>query len=681
MAFDLSTAKPVAAAPQGGGFDLSTAKPVYAQEQQAAEQQGGNSLTDVPLEFMAAVNRGATDIADFALGAVPNAVAYAAGSDWRMPKLTDAASAATAGNFMEDGLAKDVVRKGGEIIPAAVTGGGLMRSAAAELPVMASGAEGIAPGILRQVGNTTAAADVGYGAASGVGSALAGEAGEAIGGQTGRQIGEFLGALGLPVLAGSMVSRFTAAPKTAATIADESGLTKAGARQVAEGKVTREAADQAIESVEQQARRKAFEEMGIKPTRAQVTRTADDFMQQQELGKHSGAIRNALEEQDAQLAQRVGEVGKATGGRTVAPSETGYAVEDAITKRVLAEDDAISGLYRQADQAAASTGSQVNLNKFEQVLRGEAPKDSAINNVLKSIVGTLRAQGIIAPKGLKVQARLTPEQAERMVRQEINAHFDATNPLGKQVLRKLKDALDDDVFQSGGQDFYKQARQAVTKSRGAMEAVKKHKFYKNDRSVVRQVLEGRIAPEDIFGRMVVGKGGKVDDIRLMKSYLNSGEGEIGATGKAAWDDLRGQTVQHLLERATKAVATNQRGERVFNGAEFKKAIDQIGAPKLRELLSPEEFGALVKIARVGELRIPVNGTALGQGPSGAAINMLREQLGILGRIGLSMAEKGMQTKAVKGALNGDVVAPPLRSGYQPKQLGVAPIVGAAERVN
>ncbi|MEX2962857.1 hypothetical protein [Microbulbifer sp. TYP-18] len=629
---------------------------------------------------MAAVNRGATELADFLTTDQINAVSELAGSEFRVPSLTDALSAGTAGNFMEEGLAKDVVRAGGEFAPAAVSGGALVRNAAQQLPAMASRSEGALSGALREAGKSGAAADAALGGLAGAGTELGGAAGEAVGGETGRQVGEMLGALALPVAAGASASRLARMPqKPTAALADEDGITREGARLVASGKIDAKQAQLAVETAEQQARRRAFERVGVKPTRAQLTRSADDFREQQELGKHSGAIRNALEEQDSQLTQRVDELAGATGGASREAHETGYAIEDAITRRLLFEDELVSGLYRQADEAAKG-GVEVSLNGFEQALRANAAKDPAINNVLRSIVGTLRAQGIIAPKGLKVQARVSPEQAERMIRQEINQHHSATNGLGKQVLHDLKSALDEDVFRAAGDDFYKQARNAMSRSRKALEQVKKHKFYQNNKSVVKQILEGGIAPEDIFGRLVVGKGGKVDDLKLLKTYLNSGDGELGEAGKSAWNDLRAQTLVHLRDRATKALATNQKGERTFSGAEFRKAIDGIGKPKLKEILEPEELSALEAIARVGELRIPVPGTALGDGPTGVAVNSLKESLGVIERATLRLLELGYKGRRARGVLDAEIIDMPVISQRREGK-SLAPLVGALDVVN
>jgi len=157
-------------------------------------QQAG----DVALEGMAAVNRGAAGLADFALSPV-NAAMELAGSDIRIPSAVQALSPATQGNFMEAGLGRDVVRAAGEAVPAALATGAALRTAAQPLTGMVTGevgkvgvlpslgqaSESVGAGALRQMGSSTAAQDAGLAALSGAGSAI----GRDVGGEEGAMIG------------------------------------------------------------------------------------------------------------------------------------------------------------------------------------------------------------------------------------------------------------------------------------------------------------------------------------------------------------------------------------------------------------------------------------------------------------------------------------------------------------
>lgn len=167
-----------------------------ARTTQDPQQEPMGGVGGLALEGMAAVNRGATQLADFFTTTPANAVLEAVGSDRRVPTITGATAAGTRGNFMEDGLAKDVTRTGGEMVAPGAATGALMRGAAQTLPQMGRASESLGRGTLRQMGASTVAQDVGFSAASGAGGVLGREADEAMGGSG--KVGEAVGAFALP---------------------------------------------------------------------------------------------------------------------------------------------------------------------------------------------------------------------------------------------------------------------------------------------------------------------------------------------------------------------------------------------------------------------------------------------------------------------------------------------------
>lgn len=186
-------------------------------------QQAG----DVALEGMAAVNRGAAGIVDFAATPV-NAALEISGSDARVPSLVSALAPATQGNFMDQGLGRDVVRAAGEAVPAALAVGGALRAGAQALPAIGQASESIGAGALRQMGSSTAAQDVAGAALSGAGAVLGGEAGEAVGGEAGRQIGSLAGSIAAPI-AGAAVSQAPSALASRIANSQEASLIKEAA--------------------------------------------------------------------------------------------------------------------------------------------------------------------------------------------------------------------------------------------------------------------------------------------------------------------------------------------------------------------------------------------------------------------------------------------------------------------
>lgn len=309
MAFDLSTAQPVhdtgqpQQRPQDGGFDLSSAQPVGQQEQ--PQQQPNYGASAVPLEFMAAFNRGATRLADFLTTDQINAVSEILGSEFRVPSITETLSPGTQGGFMDDGLARDVVRTGGEMVaPGAVAGRALrdtsrvvsevptaMRGArdaagrqVQNLPQLGRGSESTARGTLRQMGATTAGQDVRMAAGAGAGMELGGAAGEEMGGETGRQVGEMAGAMGVP-----------------AGLSGARSLTSETVKSIVRGRSSRQQIRSTIED---------FGETGSMPTLSQATDSPTlqgaENMSSRYWG--GGRIRRVHDEVSKNIQRRLGEL-------------------------------------------------------------------------------------------------------------------------------------------------------------------------------------------------------------------------------------------------------------------------------------------------------------------------------------------------------------------------------------
>lgn len=186
----------------------ASSRPSVAAQEQPEEpgmlQQAGNAAT----EFMAAVNRGALDIAGLPseLIRIPvNAGLQMAGVDYQIPRASQAIQDVTGigrGGYMEPGTARDIVQATGEAIPASVAVGAGITGAASRLPAMTQASEGIIPGVIRAAGQATPAQNVVYGALGGGGAVAGKEIGQAAGGDVGGAIGEIAGGVAAPMIPG-----------------------------------------------------------------------------------------------------------------------------------------------------------------------------------------------------------------------------------------------------------------------------------------------------------------------------------------------------------------------------------------------------------------------------------------------------------------------------------------------
>lgn len=358
---------------------------------------------------------------------------------------------------------------------------------------------------------------------------------------------------------------------------------------------------------EQAVRAAQFEQVGITPTRAQITREAADFQAQQEAAKTSGRVRGALEQQEGLLVNRFDEAVAGTGGQ---PVTSGSPVIDKVVNISTQLDNQISDLY-QAARAAAPDAKNVRMNKLSSVLRANAPSNNITGGLISAIRGELQQRGIL-DEGFKVTGRVSVDTAEE-VRKVMNTFFNSTTDFGRQKLREFKDALDDDVFRAAGQDVFNEARTAKADFERRLSRAKVSKFDSRKANLVRDVLENKVDPDQFIPQVVTSKKWRAPDLEQLKQFSTD-----GGADPAPWNDLRAETMDFIKESAFKG-PIDQAGNQALSRAGLDSAINKIGTEKLKVIFEPDELRFLRDIKSVAALREPVRGTALGRGPSAQAI--------------------------------------------------------------
>jgi|GEM_PF-1946534 len=355
-----------------------------------------------------------------------------------------------------------------------------------------------------------------------------------------------------------------------------------------------------------------FREMGLEPTRAQITRNAADFQTQQEAAKTSGRIRDALEAQEGQIAKLFDDYGAGTGGQV---AQEGNSVVDTIINRQTLRDEEIGKLYQAAREAAPDT-QNVKLNNFVETLRNAAPQNELTGGLIKAIRGDLQQRGVIS-KGFKRQGVIDVSTAED-IRKTVNQFYNSTNDFGRMKIRELKDALDEDVLRNAGGDIYAQARSAKAEFEKQMRRAKVSKFDARKQNIVRDVIENKIDADSLVPDTAFKKKWRAEDIAQLRDFT-IGDGE----GAKAWNDYRAEVLQRIKDDAFTGPVDNQ-GNQAISRAGLERALDKIGTPKLKEIFTPEELKFLRDLKQVTALREPVRGTAQGRGPSAQAISKLEE---------------------------------------------------------
>lgn len=386
-------------------------------------------------------------------------------------------------------------------------------------------------------------------------------------------------------------------------VLDRSGLTFQDLGESARTMIARETGKDPAELV-----RKAFlEQQGLSPTRAQITRDVTDFQSQQELAKRSGAVRSALDEQQAVLTSRFDAGVEEAIGSSVNPSSS---VSEAVLDKASVLDNQISELYKKA-RGAAGDGQSIPLNSLSKTLQSLSGSDKATGGALSSVIGDLRNKGVI-DADFNVIGNVSVQQAEE-VRKIMNQLFDPQNGFRNIKLRELKNALDDDVLSVAGKDVFADARKAKRDFESGLERAKLSKFDSSKKNIVRDILENKIEPDDMINKLVLSGRTNAADIKQLRRYLND-----APNGKEAFNDLRADTLEHIRSKAFSGPIDSQ-GFQAFNSEALRKELARIKKPKLDALFNKQEQKFLTDLLKTGKLLQPVRGAGIGRGPSAQAI--------------------------------------------------------------
>jgi len=391
---------------------------------------------------------------------------------------------------------------------------------------------------------------------------------------------------------------------------DESGITLADLNQQAQQQLLEQPAGVLPE---QAARAAQFEQLGVTPTRAQITREAADFQAQQEAAKTSGLVRGALEQQEGLLVNRFDEAVAGTGGQ---PVTSGSPVIDKVVNLSTELDNQISDLYKVAREVAPEA-QNVKMDRLGKSLRESAPSNTITGGLIKAIKGELQQRGIMDDK-FKIVGKVDVETAEE-VRKVINSFFNSTTDIGRKKIRDFKSALDDDVLSVAGEDVFNQARKAKADFEKKLSRAKVSKFDSRKANLVRDVLENKINPDDFVDSVVNSKKWRASDLEQLKQFSTDGGSDL-----APWGDLRAEVLDSIKIKSFIG-PEDAAGNKALSRAALQRSIDKIGTEKLKVIFEPEELKFLRDLMNVAKLKEPVRGTALGKGPSAQAIKSLEDR--------------------------------------------------------
>jgi len=423
-----------------------------------------------------------------------------------------------------------------------------------------------------------------------------------------------------------------------------------------------------------QALRKAeAEELGVTSlTKADITQRFDDQSAEFTLARQRGSaeanqIRQLKAEQNQQIINAgqdivsdIGEEGKL---------QAGQVIQDALRSSKENRRQAINNLYDIAEKEAGVTipVSQEGVAEtfFEQdFIFGLDPN---VGGTLQAVKKQLEAFSVIPPELIKSSQdlkRIRPLTigSANELRKNINALI-GTNPQAQAAFIPIREAIDEAIDTIAIEDTLGQsAKQAFNSARKARTEFGR-RFEAKD--IVQDIVSlkpgtqtDRIPPSVVFNK-IINSEKRLENTQTIKTALL----ESGEEGVKAWNDYRATAMAELLGKGLTTGKTAA-GDFSFSGANFNKAIKNIGDDTLSAMFSKEEMAVINQLGRVSrDLTVLQDGVFT---PSGAQVENSLSRLANLGlfkatplvreviREGGEQVKKGQRAKALSEVISPDI---------------------------
>jgi hypothetical protein len=277
---------------------------------------------------------------------------------------------------------------------------------------------------------------------------------------------------------------------------------------------------------------------------------------------------------------------------TKAQADVGASVQGELRGKAKASKAAYDALYKKARETDPET--KASIEPVSKML-AENPEIQHLGWV----------QGWLAKAARAKQAATGAPEAE---------------PITEAKLAELHDlrSTANDIARTGGKEGY-YAGKVVKAIDETMESVpegakawkqanaafKRHQQEFKDQALIRQLTTNKggdrtLALEKTWNTIAKAP---VEKIRQVKQSLLTQEGPKSTRmqGRAAWRDLRGETVNRILEDARNVVATDETERSILTAAALRKSINSVGRDRLTEILGKRNTDQLYDLLRAAKI--------------------------------------------------------------------------------
>jgi hypothetical protein len=242
----------------------------------------------------------------------------------------------------------------------------------------------------------------------------------------------------------------------------------------------------------------------------------------------SEQMRSFKENQRRSIVNNFERMTDEVGAQVVEPRQVGRVVDQALNEQYSKKYDAYKALYKQADEA----GETLQPVSYQPLLDFINTKTPTARKTLDPILDSVAESLAMNDPGKTGQ--ITVRALEDIYQQIGKVKNSANASQLKSIITEIGDGVGGELYQAA-----RQARRQLAREFEDVSRVDKLLGTKAG------YVDRRVALDDVFKHVVLD--GSLEEMRTVTSLLKKG----GPTGRQAYAELQGQTLQHMKELLTK----------------------------------------------------------------------------------------------------------------------------------